>query len=134
MQENSQVSLAEEISFARDYAFLLKVRFEEKLIINFNLDPNNCFRVPSLCTQLLIENVIKHNRMNIQFPVVIHITEENGYLKVCNTFYPQLSESSTGLGLKNLNRRSELLSGKPILIEKNEGMFCVRVPLIPNKI
>jgi len=130
MQENSHVSLADEIRFARDYAFLLKVRFEDKLMINFSLDPDNRIRVPSLCTQLLIENVIKHNRMNLQFPVTIYLTEENGYLKVCNTSYPQLSEDSTGLGLKNLNRRSELLSGKPILIEKTEGMFCVRVPLI----
>jgi len=130
MQENSHVSLADEIRFARDYAFLLKVRFEDKLMINFSLDPDNRIRVPSLCTQLLIENVIKHNRMNLQFPVTICLTEENGYLNVCNTFYPQLSEDSTGLGLKNLNRRSELLSGKPILIERTEGMFCVRVPLI----
>jgi hypothetical protein len=130
MQENSQVSLAEEIRFAQDYAFLLKVRFEEKLIINFNLDPDNRTRVPSLCTQLLIENVIKHNRMNNQFPVSIWLTEENGCLKVCNTYYPQNSEYSFGLGLKNLNRRSELLSGKPILIDKTEDMFCVLVPLI----
>ena len=103
-------------------------------MINFNLDHINCFRVPSLCMQLLIENVIKHNRMNLQFPVTIYITVENGYLKVCNTSYPQYSESSTGLGLKNLNPRSELLSGKQILIEKNEGMFCARVPLIPIKL
>jgi two-component system, LytTR family, sensor kinase len=130
MQENSHVSLADEIRFARDYAFLLKVRFEDKLIINFNLDPDNLIRVPSLCTQLLIENVIKHNRMNLQFPVTINLTEENGYLKVCNNSYPQLIENSTGLGLKNLNRRSELLSGKPILIEKTEERFCVLVPLI----
>jgi len=130
MQENSHVSLDEEIRFAQDYSFLLKVRFEDKLMFNFNLDPDNSFRVPSLCTQLLIENVIKHNRMNLQFPVTISLTEENGYLKVCNSLYSQMAEYSTGLGLKNLNRRSELLSGKPIIIEKTEETFCVRIPLI----
>lgn len=130
MQENSQVQLSDEIRFARDYAFLLNVRFEDKLKISFgDVDKINA-RVPSLCSQLLIENVIKHNRMNQQFPVTINFTAENGYLKVCNNLYPQIIENSTGLGLKNLNRRSELLSGKSILIEKTDNMFCVQVPLI----
>ncbi len=130
MQENSQVQLSDEIRFARDYAFLLNVRFEDKLKINFGDVDKIDAKVPSLCSQLLIENVIKHNRMNQQFPVTINFTTENGFLKVCNNLYPQIIENSTGLGLKNLNRRSELLSGKPILIEKTDNSFCVQVPLI----
>lgn len=129
MQENSQVLLSDEIKFARDYAFLLNVRFDNKLVINFgNIDQINV-RVPSLCSQLLIENVIKHNRMNHQFPITIDFLCENGYLKVCNNLSPQLSENSIGLGLKNLNRRSEILSGKPIIIEKTEKSFCVSIPM-----
>jgi LytS/YehU family sensor histidine kinase len=130
MQENSQVQLSDEIRFARDYAFLLNVRFDDKLKINFGDVDKIAAKVPSLCSQLLIENVIKHNRMNQQFPVTINFTTENGFLKVCNNLYPQIIENSTGLGLKNLNRRSELLSGKPILIEKTDNSFCVQVPLI----
>jgi sensor histidine kinase YesM len=130
MQENSQVQLSDEIRFARDYAFLLNVRFDDKLKINFGDVDKIDAKVPSLCSQLLIENVIKHNRMNQQFPVTINFTTENGFLKVCNNLYPQIIENSTGLGLKNLNRRSELLSGKPILIEKTDNSFCVQVPLI----
>jgi sensor histidine kinase YesM len=130
MQENSQVKLSDEIRFARDYAFLLNVRFEDKLKINFGDVDKIDAKVPSLCSQLLIENVIKHNRMNQQFPVTINFTRENGYLKVCNNLSPQIIENSTGLGLKNLNRRSELLSGKPILVEKTEHSFCVLIPLI----
>jgi len=130
MQENSQVMLSDEIRFARDYAFLLNVRFEDKLKINFGDVDKIDAKVPSLCSQLLIENVIKHNRMNQQFPVTINFTSENGYLKVCNNLSPQIIENSTGLGLKNLNRRSELLSGNPIIVEKTEHSFCVLIPLI----
>jgi sensor histidine kinase YesM len=133
-QENSMMSVTEEIRFARDYTFLLNVRFEDKLKINFALNDQSKYRVPSLCTQLLIENVIKHNRMNHQFPITIDISEENGYLKICNTSCPQLSKNSTGLGLKNLNRRSEILSGLPLIVEKTNELFCVSVPLIkPEK-
>jgi len=134
MQESSMMSVEQEIRFARDYAYLLKVRFEGKLKINFMLNDQSKSMLPSLCTQLLIENVIKHNRMNHQFPVTIDVTEENGYIKICNTLCPQLSENSTGLGLKNLNRRSEILSGRPLIVEKTAELFCVSVPLIhPEK-
>ncbi|MBV5316095.1 MAG: histidine kinase [Prolixibacteraceae bacterium] len=130
MQENSHVHISEEMKFARDYAFLLNVRFDDKLKIDFsNVDQINA-RVPSLCSQLLIENVIKHNRMNQQFPLIISFSEENDCLRICNNLNLLPCEDSTGLGLKNLNRRSELLSGKPIVVEKTEDMFCVKVPLI----
>jgi sensor histidine kinase YesM len=134
MQENSQVQLSDEIRFASDYAFLLNVRFEDKLKINFGEVDKIEAKVPSLCSQLLIENVIKHNRMNQQFPVTINFTAENGYLKVCNNINLQKVENSTGVGLKNLNRRSELLSGKSIVVKKTEDLFCVLIPLINDKL
>jgi hypothetical protein len=130
MQENSKVSLAEELRFAHDYAFLLQVRFEEKLKIHFQVNDDKNAMVPSLCTQLLIENVIKHNRMNHHFPVTITVSTEEGYLKIANNLLPQKSENSIGLGLKNLNKRSEILSGKPIQIDQTATVFCVSVPLI----
>ncbi len=132
MQENNKVLLAEELKFAEDYFFLLKMRFEEKIFLVFNIQQLSNENIAPLCTQLLFENVIKHNRMNRQFPVKIEIEIENNYLKVCNTFYPQKSNNSNGLGLKNLNKRCELLAGKSIIIEQTESTFCVKVPLINN--
>jgi LytS/YehU family sensor histidine kinase len=79
-----------------------------------------------------MENVIKHNRMNRQFPLQIEFKIENDFLEVCNSYYPQQSNNSNGLGLKNLNKRCEILAGKSIIIEQNEEYFCVKVPLIKN--
>lgn len=130
MQENSKVALNEELKFAEDYFYLLKMRFDDKLFIELNVQQAGNVMVAPLCTQLLIENVIKHNRMNKQFPVKIEIHIEDGYLKVCNTLFSQKSETSGGLGLKNLNKRCELLAGKPIVVLQTEELFCVKVPLI----
>jgi len=132
MQENSKIHLSEELKFAEDYFYLLKMRFDDKLFIELDTQQSENVKVAPLCTQLLIENVIKHNRMNRQFPVKIEIRVENGYLKVCNTLYPQKSDSSTGIGLKNLNKRCELLAGKPIVVSQTEDLFCVKVPLIKD--
>jgi len=132
MQENSKVLLSEELKFTEDYFYLLKMRFEDKIFLEINIQQTDNISVAPLCTQLLIENVIKHNRMNRQFPVKIQIQNENNYLKVSNTFYPQKNINSLGLGLKNLNKRCELLAGKSILIEQTENLFCIKVPLIKN--
>lgn len=130
LQENNTVLLSEELKFAEDYFYLLKMRFDDKLFLNLNVNHPENKKIVPLCTQLLIENVIKHNRMNRQFPVEINIDIEQGYLRVCNTSFPQKSNNSNGFGLQNLNKRCELLCQKPIIINQNEHLFCVKIPII----
>ena len=130
MQENNIVSLDEEMKFANDYFYLLKMRFENKLFMESNIPASEKFYIVPLCSQLLIENVIKHNRMNRQFPINIQIFLELDYFVVCNNLNPQSEENSLGFGLKNLNKRCELLAKRPILIVQNKDSFCVKVPLI----
>ncbi len=132
MQENSIVLLSEELKFAEDYFYLLKIRFEDKLFLDFQIQNLDNEKIAPLCSQLLIENVIKHNKMNRHFPVNIRINIENDYLKICNNMNPQIIENSLGLGLANLNKRCELLTGKSIIIEKVDNLFCVKVPIIKS--
>ncbi len=130
MQENDIVLLEEEMQFAHDYFYLLKMRFDEKLFFKSDIAQTDNFYIVPLCTQLLIENAIKHNRMNRQFPMEIQIFKEIDYLVVCNTLNSQKTDNSLGLGLKNLNKRCELLAKRPIQIEQINNLFCVKVPLI----
>lgn len=133
MQEQSKVQLTEEIRFTQAYLYLLEVRFEGKLLFELDLDlmAFGRYQVPSLCSQLLIENVIKHNQMNQHAPVTIRFSVEEGFLKVQNTFRPQKTSAGMGLGLKNLNKRSELLFGKPISVASDAAFFTVKVPMLP---
>jgi len=130
MQENNIVLLREELKFADDYFYLLKMRFDDKIFIRFNLENIDTEKVVPLCTQLLIENVIKHNKMNKQNPLIIEISNNDNYLIISNNICLQNGVNSTGLGLKNLNRRCQLLSQKSIIIEQTDILFCVKVPLI----
>ena len=132
MQENNMVNLSEEISFAKAYTFLLKVRFEDKINIKFELNNMSNKKVPSLCTQLLLENVTKHNLMSAKKPIEIEIRLESDGLSVCNNLNPLKSKESLGYGLKNLNKRCELLIGKPLIIEQNAEHFKVKVPYFEN--
>jgi sensor histidine kinase YesM len=130
MQEKNSVSLEEELKFAADYFYLLKMRFEDKLSMEISIHDQGKLQVPTLCSQLLIENAIKHNRMTRQSPVHIKISAKENYLSISNNLLPMNIESGFGLGLNNLNKRSELLSGKPIIISQTEEYFEVKVPLM----
>ena len=128
MQENNLVDLSEEIKFAKAYSFLLKVRFEDKIDIKFEMANIGNKKVPSLCTQLLLENVTKHNRMSSKQPIDIIVRIEPDGLSVCNNLNPLKSTESLGYGLKNLTKRCELLIKKPLLVEQYPDRFRVKVP------
>jgi len=130
IQEKNVVSVAEEMNFARAYIYLLKVRFEEKFSIEILPDLDENSMVPSLCTQLLLENCFKHNSMSSSNPLIIKIKTDNGYLVICNSIIQMNQTSGNGIGLKNLNERSKLLTGKPIVITTDNECFTVKVPTI----
>jgi sensor histidine kinase YesM len=130
IQEKKTVPLNEELAFARNYVYLLKVRFEEKLQVQFHNTDNVHQQVPALCTQLLIENVIKHNKTSSLHPVHLHISVDSQYLIIANTYQPFANANVGGIGLNNLRQRCLLLCGKAIEIVQENNLFIVKVPLI----
>jgi len=132
--EHSLVSLRTELGFIDSYAFLLRIRFENK----FNLDiriPESAldkYLIAPLTLQLLIENAVKHNRMSLQEPLVVRIViTEGNMLEVSNLLQPRTSSSeSTGIGLRNIKNRYQLLTDKPVWSGESEGRFVVRLPLL----
>lgn len=130
IQEKNVVSVDEEMNFARAYIYLLKVRFEEKFTIDIHPDLDDNAMVSSLCTQLLLENCFKHNSMSNSHPLKIEIKTDNGYLVICNSIMQMSQTSGNGIGLKNLDERSKLLTGKPIEITTDNECFTVKVPTI----
>jgi two-component system LytT family sensor kinase len=133
IHEKNVVSVAEEMNFARAYIYLLKVRFEEKFTIDIQPEMDENALVPSLCTQLLLENCFKHNSMSSSNPLKIKIKTDNGYLVICNSLIQMNATTGNGIGLKNLNERSKLLTGKAIEITTDNDCFTVKVPVIQKQ-
>ncbi len=71
-KDKNLISVEEELNFAKLYVSLLKMRFEDAIIINFQTDSDvNEFRIVPLSLQLLLENAIKHNIISDQKPLQI---------------------------------------------------------------
>jgi tetratricopeptide (TPR) repeat protein len=66
-KDQSLVTLRTELGFIDSYAFLLKIRFENKfnLVVDLPDDILDRYKIAPLTLQLLVENAVKHNRMSV---------------------------------------------------------------------
>ena len=129
--QNTTTTLEEEMEFARAYGELFKVRYADKLFFDIDIDPTyNGWTLPALTLQPLIGNAVKHNTITRKQPLRVIIRTEGSTLVVTNRKAPKLEpEPSTGIGLKNLRSRWQLITGHDIEIIDNENEFIVRLPL-----
>ncbi len=129
--QNTLTTLGEEIAFARAYGELFKVRYADKLFIDVDIDESLAsWQLPALSLQPLIGNAVKHNTITKKKPFTINIRTEGTTLIVENRKAPKLDpEPSTGIGLKNLKSRWQLITGQKIEIVDGDECFTVRLPL-----
>jgi len=128
------VTLRTELDFIRAYAFLLKIRFENKFDLHIKLREESLdhHKIAPLTLQLLVENAVKHNRMSVAEPLIIEVSLQEGpILAVKNPLRPRNTPAvSTGIGLQNIANRYALLSGRPVWAGEREGEFVVEIPLL----
>lgn len=132
-KEKEKISLREEINFAKSYINLLKMRFEESIIVKLDLKEIDKYYLVPLSLQLILENAVKHNKISKNQPLQLHIFIEENQLVVENSFQPkpQLSNRK-GVGLRNIKSRYQLLTQQKIKIEQLENVFRVYLPLLKN--
>ncbi len=127
------VDLNTELNFLDAYIFLLDIRFVGKLRISINIqEENRNQRLVPLAMQLLIENAIKHNVMSKMQPLIIDVfVDDANYLNIVNNLQERPTHlASTGLGLKNILNRYELLNLSPPVFEKTAHQFIARIKLV----
>ena len=133
-KDQSLVTMRTELEFIRSYAFLLKIRFENKFDLRIHLSDTalDQYKIAPMTLQLLVENAVKHNRMSAKEPLVVEVLAEGGTLTVRNALQLRPApEASTGTGLKNIISRYALLTDRPVQAGQTEdGYFVVKVPLL----
>jgi hypothetical protein len=126
------IALEKEIELIDTYIYLQKIRFGENISIHYQIENYNYTILP-FALQLLVENAIKHNVVSEETPLIIEIFSEYDFLLIKNQKITRPSvEGNTGIGLKNLDQRYQILIGKSIEIKNDNKVFIVKIPLIPN--
>jgi sensor histidine kinase YesM len=127
------VTVEEELTFMESYFYLLKIRFEDNLIIKTNdiKDSQLQKMIPPMSLQLLVENAIKHNVVSDSRPLTIDLfTNDGGFLIVKNNVSPKKALDSKGIGLNNLKMRYQYLSDKRMIVNHTTQFFEVYLPLL----
>lgn len=135
-KDKELVSVEEELSFAKTYMNLLKMRFENSLFYELPQTVSNPeAKVVPLSLQLLLENTVKHNVASEQRPLHIRIIDKGDYLVIQNDFQKkEVLQDRQGVGLQNIISRYAIVTGRKVLVEQNEKEFSVSIPILTKQI
>ena len=125
------VSLRNELHLIGNMAYLYHYRHGNNLQILLNLDPSEEKYILPMALQMLLENALKHNVISDEKPLSVRINEKDGYVVVWNNLQLKNSVSnSNNVGLSNIRLRYSYLSEKPVIIEKADDYFQVKIPIL----
>ncbi|HEX8735493.1 MAG TPA: histidine kinase [Pyrinomonadaceae bacterium] len=113
-----EASLADEIEAVRNYLAIEKIRFEDKLVVDYSVEPLvGHFRLPSFLLNSLVENAVKYGMQTTVLPLRIKLTvnRENkvlcvtvsntgSWVRAANARQP-FNARGAGVGLENVRQR-----------------------------
>ena len=129
------VPLQEELDFINHYIYLQKIRFEDSVLFEINVEESkkNDFLLP-MCLQMLVENTIQHNETSQANPLKVLIYTQNNSLIIENPILPRSNVAdSTKMGLKNIEQRYSFFTDEKVIVANNGGIFKVILPLIQRR-
>lgn len=133
-KDQTLVLLDDELDFTHKYTDLLHLRFGNALIIKkrFNGTAGKDFLIPPTSVFVAFENAVKHNEISEKKPMHIDVDIRDGQLIVSNSVLERKNRAhSSHIGLRNLDERFKLVTGKGIVAGREEDKFVVQLPLIP---
>jgi sensor histidine kinase YesM len=134
-------NFAEELQTVRDYLELETIRYEERLHVEFEVDPS-CFNheVPPMMLQTLVENGIKHGISTLKagglLKIWANVSDGEMIIRIYNSgkYVNGKAQNNKGVGLENTSQRLKLIYGDRAKFNiKNVENNLVRTELrIPN--
>jgi LytS/YehU family sensor histidine kinase len=133
-KDSTLVLLEDELAFTHQYTALLHLRFGNALHFkrHFNGKLDKQFLIPPTSVFVALENAVKHNEISEKFPLQVDVDLRDEKLVISNKIRQKRNlQHSSGIGLKNLDERFRITTGKGIYSGPLEGnIFQVTMPLI----
>lgn len=134
LSKNKLITIKQELDVVDTYIKLEKIRFEERIKAEFNIDNSvlNC-KIPPLMIQTLVENGIKHGiSKSISGGIIrVNITKTKDTVKVLieNTGTLNIQPQHLGIGIENTKKRLRILFGKSakFKIYQCNDLVCVEI-------
>ena len=130
------VPIKDELTFAKNYVYLLHERFGDAYNFVWEVPENQLKErmIVPVALQTLIENAVKNNAGSCEKPLQIAVKLDERFLTVDNEVREKPQTRPTHkTGLQNLATRYAFLTDRPVEIEQTAQIFNVKLPLIQNK-
>jgi two-component system, LytTR family, sensor kinase len=140
--DEKKVSIAKEVDYLESYIALQKLRFGDSVDVIF--DKKGIYTEGSFIEPMLlipfVENAFKHGVGFVEQPKIsisLSISDNTLIFSVLNPFdalNTDVKDNDSGIGLKNVSRRLDLLYGDNhnLKITQNEGVFQVNLTIKLN--
>lgn len=126
------VPLESELNLAKSYLELEKIRFEERLHVEWELTPGlEHFEIPPFTLQMLVENAIKHGISNLKDGGIVKIivSENDDVISIIVKNTGNLEKVvDLGVGIENIKQRLALQYGEGAtfeLYEKDNFVYAI---------
>jgi sensor histidine kinase YesM len=130
-KEHTLVLVDDELAFIGHYVTLLQLRFGRALEIRHDIRDAANALIPPVSAFVALENAVKHNEISERLPLVIEMRVADGALVIQHLLQPKrVVQHSSKIGLKNLDERFRIITGKRIAVENDGKQFTVRMPLM----
>lgn len=154
-QEN--IKFSEELENVRHFLMIQKYRFGETIVVKEDISPSSldCF-VPKLSLQPLVENVYQHGKFDhsqgqlvirtkfVQNKLFVEVADSGiGFTKermdeIRKSLNQPFSDSSSGIGLKNVHDRVQLMYGSGyginLAYEDHMNVVSIKLPTIRGEL
>ncbi len=112
--QDSAVTLADEIELARRYLDIEQIRFGKRLLVQWEIDDKaGAARVPPLLLQPLVENAVRHGIEPSDHGGTIRVRTlvrgARAVVSIDNTLSAQPSQPGNGIALRNVRERLTLM-------------------------
>jgi len=133
------VPLGHELAFLEDYIALMRLRYTDKVAINFHKPAElPDVQVPPLLFITFVENAFKHGvsyRQESFIDILIEVREISELVFTCrNSRIPEADDKHGGVGLQNVKQRLELIYGKNFTLDiqdkPDEYNIRLSIPLL----
>ncbi|MBX7152214.1 histidine kinase [bacterium] len=139
-QNDRSATFAEELQTVRDYLALESLRFEERLRVEWNIDPKSeSLKMPSMLLQPLIENAIKHGVSHDpkggEIRIESSVNNHQLIVRVTNSGRLNGESDSTKIGVENIRGRLRLMFGETAVFslqQHNINTVCAEIQIPVN--
>lgn len=130
-EEADLVLLDKETTFITDYFHLQQERDGDKISLDMDIPNIGKYRIVPISLQILVENALKHNSSSENNPLKINIYEKGLFIVVSNNIQKKNTlDNSYGTGLSNLKERVKLITGREMIVSRENNEFIVKIPVI----